>query len=78
MFRWRIYLEIYFWEEHVLVLYNTITLFFFLLFGRSMEYLDALIVDVLGGEWKRLIFCELEAQARVATSDSGRRLEILE
>ena len=41
-----------------------------------MGYLDTLTVDVLGDEWKRLIFCGLEAQVGVATSDSERRLEI--
>lgn len=44
--------------------------------AECMGYLDTLIVDVPGGEWKGLIFCGLEAQVGVATSDSERRLEI--
>jgi len=38
--------------------------------------LDTPTVDALGGGWKRLIFCGLEAQVGMAASDSERPLEI--
>ena len=44
--------------------------------AECMGYLDTLIVDVLGGEWKRLIFCGLEAQVVVEVSDRERQLEL--
>lgn len=31
---------------------------------ECMGYLDTLIVDVLGGEWKRLVFCVLDYWGR--------------
>ena len=44
--------------------------------AECMGNSDTLIVDVLGGEWKILIFRGLEAQVGVATSNSERQLEI--
>ena len=76
MFWQRIDLKIYFWAERVFVPYDSSLPSSPSPEHKGIRRILRYIINALGGKWKRLILCGLEAQMGVAASDSEGPLEI--